>query len=156
MTDDPLWTFACELYGRPGVAEACLALQDAAGVDVPLLIYLIWCTRTGRPVDAAEVVRANARVAPWRKQVVEPLRAIRRAMRSDLLPGQPTQAHRERIKAAELEAERLALAALSAAAPEQAEGGGWGTDVLALYAAHLGRPWPDAHVRALRAALAAF
>ena len=23
MTSDPLWTFACAFYGRPGVAAAC-------------------------------------------------------------------------------------------------------------------------------------
>ncbi|GJE41364.1 TIGR02444 family protein [Methylobacterium soli] len=153
MTGDPLWTFACEFYGRPGIAEACLALQDEAGADVPLLLYLIWCARTGRPVDAAAIAGADDRIASWRVQVIAPLRAIRRAMRSELLPGQSTQAHRERIKAAELEAERLALAALSAAAPEPVCAADSGTDVLALYAAHLGRPWPDAPLRVLRAAL---
>ncbi|MDP4004757.1 TIGR02444 family protein [Methylobacterium sp. NEAU K] len=154
MTGDPLWTFACELYGRPGIAQACLALQDEGGVDVPLLLYLIWCDRTGRPVDATAIMRANARVAPWRGQVIAPLRAIRRAMRSELLPGQPTEALRERIKAAELDAERLALAALSEAAPAPNGPAGSGTDALAHYAAHLRLPWPDGPLQVLTAALA--
>ncbi|KAB1073730.1 TIGR02444 family protein [Methylobacterium planeticum] len=153
MTGDPLWTFACAFYGRPGIAEACLALQDEADVDVALLLYLIWCAQTGRPVDAAAIVRAEARAAPWRAQVIAPLRAVRRAMRSELLPGQPTQALRERIKAVELEAERLALAALSAAAPSPTGPAGSGGDALALYSAHLGRPWPDAPLQMLRATL---
>lgn len=155
MHGDPLWTFACDLYGRPGVAQACLVLQDEAGADVPVLLYLIWCARTGRPVDAAEVARAQVRTASWRREVIEPLRAVRRALRSDLLPGQPTRAYREQVKAVELEAERLALAALSEAAPEPAQALGSGDTALTLYAAHLERPWPEAPVRALRAALAA-
>jgi hypothetical protein len=32
MTGDPLRTFACAFYGRPGVAAACLALQDEGGM----------------------------------------------------------------------------------------------------------------------------
>ena len=132
-----------------------LILQDAAGADVPVLLYLIWCARSGRPVDAAEVVRAEACITSWRGEVIEPLRAVRRAMRSNLLPGQPTEACREGLKAVELEAERLALAALAASAPEPAGAAGSGNAVLTLYAAHLGAPWPAEAAGALRAALAA-
>ena len=32
------WTFALAIYAKPGVAEACLALQDEAGVDVMMLL----------------------------------------------------------------------------------------------------------------------
>ena len=66
MTSDPLWTFACAFYGRPGVAAACLALQDEGGADVPLLLYLIWCGRTGRRLDASALAGAEARIGPWR------------------------------------------------------------------------------------------
>ncbi len=62
MTSDPLWTFACAFYGRPGVAAACLALQDEGGADVPLLLYLIWCGRTGRRLDAR---RSPERKPDW-------------------------------------------------------------------------------------------
>ena len=155
MPGDPLWTFACDLYGRPSVAQACLLLQDEAGADVPVLLYLIWCARTGRPVDAAEVVRAEACITSWRGKVIEPLRAVRRAMRSNLLPGQHIEACREGVKAAELEAERLALAALAASAPEPAGAAGPVDAVLTLYAAHLGAPWSAEAARALRTALAA-
>jgi uncharacterized protein (TIGR02444 family) len=39
--DDPFWRFSLDLYGRPGVAPACLALQDEAGADVNLVLYLL-------------------------------------------------------------------------------------------------------------------
>ncbi|MBA9065663.1 TIGR02444 family protein [Methylobacterium sp. 092160098-2] len=153
MTSDPLWTFACAFYGRPGVAAACLALQDEGGADVPLLLYLIWCGRTGRRLDASALAGAEARIGPWRGQVISPLRAIRRAMRSDILSGQTTEALRERIKLAEIEAERLALAALFEAAPVPDMPASSGGEALALYAAHLGRTWPEAPLRVLATAL---
>jgi uncharacterized protein (TIGR02444 family) len=153
MTGDPLWTFACAFYGRPGVAAACLTLQDEGGVDVPLLLYLIWCGRTGRTLDASALAGAEARITPWRGQVIIPLRTIRHVMRSDLLPGQVTDPLRERIKLAEIEAERLALAALFEAAPIPDAPATSGAEALPLYAAHLGRPWPEAPLRVLGTAL---
>ena len=148
--DDPLWRFALGIYARPGVAPACLALQDEAGCDVTLVLWLLWCAEAGRPLDAAAVAAADARLWPWRAAVVAPLRAVRRAMKGGLLPGIYTDACREGVKAAELEAERLALAALLALAPEPsgAEAGAASRN-LSLYAAHLGRELPAAAVRAL-------
>ena len=155
MPGDPLWTFACDLYGRPSVAQACLLLQDEAGADVPVLLYLIWCARTGRPVDAAEVVRAEACITSWRGEVIEPLRAVRRAMRSNLLPGQHIEACREGGTAAPPAPARRPRAARAPPAPQPAGAAGPGDAVLTLYAAHLGAPWSAEAARALRAALAA-
>ena len=151
MTDDPLWCFALDLYARPGAAPACLALQDDAGADVTLVLYLLWCAATGRWLDAGTIAAADASLAPWRAAVVGPLRAARRAMKdAGLLPGIDTERCREWVKAAELEAERSALAALSAIAPAIAERRmGTAEQFLATYEAHLGQALPDEAVRAL-------
>ncbi|GJE04283.1 TIGR02444 family protein [Methylobacterium isbiliense] len=158
MDADPLWTFALVLYGRPGAAAACLALQDEAGADVTLVLYLIWCAQTGRALDAAAVRSADATVAAWRAAVVAPLRGVRRAMKAPLLPGLPAEPLRDRIKAVEIEAERLALTALAAGAsdPEPAapEPVAAARRHLDLYAAHLGRPLPRAPREALLRAFA--
>ena len=150
MSDDPLWSFALGFYARPGMAAACIALQDEAGCDVTLVLWLLWCAETGRPLDSGVIAAANARLAPWRAAVVAPLRAARRTMKGGLLPGIDTEACRERVKGVELEAERLALAALSAMAPEasRVEAGAAARN-LALYADHVGRGLPAAAVRAL-------
>ncbi|ACL58225.1 TIGR02444 family protein [Methylobacterium nodulans] len=157
MSEDPLWTFSLDLYGRPGAAPACLTLQDEAGADVTILLYLIWCAATNRSLDAGAVRAADDAVAAWRAAVVEPLRRVRRATKTPLLAGTGTEAFRDRIKAVEIEAERLALAALSAGAPRA----GPPLDPLAsarrhldLYALHLGRPLPRAASDALLGAFA--
>ena len=150
VDDDPLWRFALCLYARPSAAPACLALQDEAGCDVTLVLWLLWCAEDGRLLDAGAIAAADARLARWRAAVIEPLRAARRAMKEALLPGVETEACRGRVKAVELEAERLALAALSAMAPEMCSvEAGAAVRNLALYAAHLGRALPEAAVQVL-------
>ena len=42
-----LWDWAVAAYGADGVADACLELQDAAGQNVPLLLWAAWTARTG-------------------------------------------------------------------------------------------------------------
>lgn len=150
--ENALWAFSLAFYARPGVAAACLALQDEAGADVNLSLYLLWCAATRRPLDGAAIAAADRRVADWRASVVEPLRAARRAMKADLLAGVATGDLRERVKAIELESERLVQAALFAAAPapgaidDPTEAA---AASLALYAAHLGRALPPDPVRTL-------
>jgi hypothetical protein len=59
-----------------------------------------------------------AAAAPWRDDVVAPLRTIRRRLKdgSALVEGSATEAFRARIKAIELESERLEQEALFALA----------------------------------------
>jgi uncharacterized protein (TIGR02444 family) len=105
----PFWRFSLRFYRAPGVAEACIALQEEAGVDVNLLLFLLWQATHKRAFTAAEVAELERRIAPWRAMTVVPLRALRRALKSPpalVSPG-AAEAFRTRIKAAELEAERL-------------------------------------------------
>lgn len=112
----PFWRFSLALYGRRGVAPACLRCQDEAGADVNLVLFMLWQASLGLRLDPAAVAALEARVAPWRSRVVEPLRAIRRHLKeTPILPA--GEAYRDRIKAVELEAERLLQEALFAAAP---------------------------------------
>jgi uncharacterized protein (TIGR02444 family) len=105
----PFWRFSLQFYRLPGVAEACIALQEEAGVDVNLLLFLIWHGARQRRLQAAEIARLDQQIAPWRDRTVIPLRAIRRALKSPpaLVEAGSAEAFRTRIKGVELEAERL-------------------------------------------------
>src|SRR5258708_23591889 len=72
----PFWRFSLRFYRQPGVADACIALQDGCGVDVNLLLFCLWLATARRCVspDVAQAVCAKA--APWRGDVVTPLRAV--------------------------------------------------------------------------------
>jgi len=110
-----LWDYANALYAEPGVAEACLALQDRRNADVNVLLYCCWHATTGRGRLVDEDLHALLHaVRDWRSEVVEPLRAVRRHMKPD--PRPDAQALRERLKAAELEAECIELGMLEAEA----------------------------------------
>ncbi|WP_119460291.1 TIGR02444 family protein [Rhodospirillaceae bacterium SYSU D60014] len=113
---DRFWAFSLELYGRPGVAPACLSLQDRCGLDVNLLLFCCWTAAEGRPLSDADLRRAIDAVAPWHEAAVGPIRAVRRRLKGGVagVAAAETDALRRRIAEIEIEAERIAQQALAA------------------------------------------
>lgn len=112
--DEDFWNFVLVIYGRPGVAPACLELQDRYGKDVIIALYCCWLGARGRGLlDRAGLAAAEATAAPWRKSVVEPLRRTRHALKG--IDGAETLY--ARMKETELDAERIALRRLAPLAP---------------------------------------
>jgi uncharacterized protein (TIGR02444 family) len=105
----PFWRFSLRFYRQPQVADAYIALQEEAGVDVNLLLFLLWHASRKRAFSTAEVEALERRVGPWRNMTVVPLRNVRRALKAPpaLVEAGTAEAFRTRIKAVELEAERL-------------------------------------------------
>jgi uncharacterized protein (TIGR02444 family) len=105
----PFWRFSLQLYRLPGVADACIRLQEESGVDVNLLLFLLWHAAQRQALSTAEVERLEHQIAAWRNLTVIPLRAVRRGLKSPpaLVEAGTAEAFRTRIKAVELEAERL-------------------------------------------------
>ena len=112
MTENPdqdAWTFICELYGLPGVKEACIALQERLGLSVTTLLTLIWAGETGRGMIGAEALdTALGSVHLWHGEVTRTLRQVRRQLgpNSDDMSSQH-QELKGLVQHAELEAERL-------------------------------------------------
>ncbi|HUH83860.1 MAG TPA: TIGR02444 family protein [Stellaceae bacterium] len=114
-SDEPFWKFSLAFYGRPEVPAACLALQDAHGHDVNLLLYACWIGLSGRGrLAPADLARAAATSEPWHRGVIEPLRAARRALKE---AGAAAQRLYVAAKAVELDGERMAQQRLAALAP---------------------------------------
>jgi uncharacterized protein (TIGR02444 family) len=113
-----LWRFSLHFYRQPGVADACIALQDGCGVDVNLLLFLLWLATERRCISPETARTVYARTTPWRDGVVAPLRAIRRRLkdRSALVERGAVETFRTEVKALELESERLQQEALFALA----------------------------------------
>lgn len=102
MAVPALWEEMLDLYAAPGMAKACIAVQDACDADVLLLLSSVLLARRGLELtpDIADLLLAETR--DWRREVIVPLRALRRRWRE-----QPAAAGlRERLKALELDAER--------------------------------------------------
>ncbi len=110
----PFWRFSLHIYKQPGVSDACITLQDDCGVDVNLLLYLFWLASEGRQLTADEVKGLDSKVKSWRELTIIPIRDTRRKLKgaATLLDPNRQEAFRNKVKAVELDAERLQQEAL--------------------------------------------
>jgi uncharacterized protein (TIGR02444 family) len=120
-SENPFWEFSLTVYRRPGVADACLGLQDRRGLDVNLLLLCCWAGSQGRILDVAEVARLVASVDEWQHSVIRPLREVRRRLKAVAGAERgPLGALRNKVKDCELAAERIEQVMLHDALPPSA------------------------------------
>jgi uncharacterized protein (TIGR02444 family) len=110
------WNFSLHTYAKPKVAELCLELQEGFGADVNLVLFMLWAAARKRRLEPQEIEKIANFVKDWREQIVIPLRLARRALKAPPRewPASETESLRQRVKADELEAERLQQNAMSA------------------------------------------
>jgi uncharacterized protein (TIGR02444 family) len=157
----PFWRFSLRFYRQPKVADACIALQEERGVDVNLLLFLLWQATRKRAFTAADVEELETRIGAWRGMTVIPLRTLRRALKTPppLVAGAAAELFRTKVKAVELEAERLQQEAMyqladtsplgrEVSSPEDAA-----RSSVAAYAAIRGGAFPQSAIETLLAAL---
>jgi uncharacterized protein (TIGR02444 family) len=104
------WAFALDIYARPRVADACLKLQNEAGVDVMMFLMVAYAAvRHHILLTPSDIRQLDEACRPWREQIVRPLRAIRTGLKTGPLPApnSETEQFRSKVKAVELAAERL-------------------------------------------------
>ena len=119
------WAFALDVYARPGIADACLSLQNEAGVDVMMLLVIAFAAARLRILlTPAEIHELDEACRPWREQIVWPLRAIRSGLKSGPMPApsSDTEQFRSKIKTVELAAERLQNKLLTERLPQRPPG----------------------------------
>ena len=122
------WDFSLATYARPGVADACLALQEELGIDVNLVLLACWLAHQGRCPGADLAARLRDVADGYQGPIVRPLRVARRALKAQLPRVDPALAEPlgelgRAVAAAELAAERAEQLELGRIA--QAETWGW-------------------------------
>ncbi len=125
MNDQPLKAFALDLYGRAGVAPACLRLQEKTALNVNLLLFSAWFgAGLRRELSPQIAAAAQERVEAWHRDIVLPLRAVRRRLKTgpSPAPNAATGALRGTVQSLEIEAELLELEELDAFARTLAAG----------------------------------
>lgn len=131
--------FALAIYQVDGVAPSCLQLQDRLDLDVNVLLLAAYVGAIrGQIMTPAELETVRALTDPWRSEVVRPLRAVRRGLKTGPAPAPNPQTAqlRKRVAKAELDAELIEL------------------DVLGRWADELGTPTaPGDHAERARAAM---
>lgn len=118
------WQFSLRFYQQPAVPPVCIALQDQQGVDVNFLFFILYLARNGRRLSLGEVQRIDASIRDWRLRIVQPLRAIRRELKTGIAPVAiaDSAALRSAIQRDELLAERLQQEALEREFPLSSTG----------------------------------
>lgn len=116
MSND-LWNYALALYGRDGVEQASLALQDA-GADVCLLLCGCWLQSRQAGADAQRAGTLRELASAWQEEVVRPLRLLRQQWKTQAQTDPQLSLLRERLKGLELAAERALLERLQEAATD--------------------------------------
>ena len=124
MSKSVLWDFSLRFYSLPGVAATCIDLQDRHGVDVNVLLFLLYLAEAGRAVSGEDVARIDSEVRTWRDGIVAPLRMVRRILRTPAGRVDPdaAEALRTNVKRIELEAERILQETLERSFPAAATG----------------------------------
>jgi len=158
----PFWKFSLGYYRGAGVSEACLELQDRCGVDVNVVLFLLWMASQKRVVPPDQVKRLADKVRPWQTDVIGPIRSLRRMLKSDapLLDKGSAELFRTKIKAVELESERLQQEAMYALADGLKAESAPSVEAaaranVAAYERAVGRPFTKAAVDTMIAALTA-
>ena len=117
--EHPFWDWSLRVYAAEGVGPACIALQEARGLDVNLMLFCVWFAASGRGrMTADELAAAAAAVDAWHREVVRPLRAVRTRMKGGMPPAPAALAEslRQRIQKIEIDCEHAEQLMLAAAA----------------------------------------
>lgn len=77
------WRFSLALYARPGVADALIALQDRAGLDVNLILFGLWAGARHGLQLGGDGFAAAAEAVTELNGIVRSLRALRRQVGGD-------------------------------------------------------------------------
>ena len=114
----PFWDFSLQIYGKEGVAPACLKLQERHQIDVNILLYCVWAGHSGNRLERGHILALKDAVGEWHGDVVRSLRKARKSMKT-VLDGQPpsplTLALRAHVQKLEIDAEHIEQLRLYAA-----------------------------------------
>lgn len=155
VSGEAFWRFSLAFYARPVVAEALIALQDRAALDVNLMLFALWRGAAyGHRLGQAELRAAEAAITPLRSDVILPLRALRRRLKP--AQDEDVQTLRRRIGRLELAAERAAQSRLADTVLRSVESDDRRAAAQANLALYLGAEAQSAEAAVLRQALGDF
>ena len=111
MTENKLWSFALTVYQRDAVAPACLNLQEQCQIDVPLMLCAVFACLQGKAILDEDLTQLHNLASPWQSDIVQSLRRIRTQLKTGPkpAPNAVTEDLRNKVKAAELAAEKIQL-----------------------------------------------
>ena len=111
MATKSFWDFSVRLYAKPGVEQACLALQNQFGLEVNNVLFCLWHGQRCGVFKQSTLLQMVEFSNQWHTNIVSPLRSIRSWMkgRNNMIDATEDNFEnlRNAIKKLELKAERL-------------------------------------------------
>lgn len=105
QSDNAFWQFSLEVYARAGVAQECLALQEALNVDVNVLLFCAWLGARKLLLTGSDIEECMEAIQTWHNRVVRPLRGMRQQIKG--FARHEFEPFRAQVKGLELEAEQI-------------------------------------------------
>jgi len=108
-TPDGFWDWSSRHYALDGVEQKLIKLQDEFGLNVNILLWCAWSATAYDEISDLVLRKAIDLTEHWRRDVTGALRTSRRRLSSPPPQVDKTAAYalREKIKAAELDAEKI-------------------------------------------------
>ena len=107
MTATRFWDYALALYSQPGIEQACLAIQDEHDGDVNTTLLCCWAGSLGFKLKRDDLDRLESAIADWQTTVLKPLRKLRYATKGFGNRGLDNMSLYKKLKAVELDAEKI-------------------------------------------------
>jgi uncharacterized protein (TIGR02444 family) len=123
---NPFWEYSLRVYGKRGVAEACIELQDGYGLDVNLILACLWSDAEGPGrLDSEQIRDLVNRTRTWQEKVVMPIRKVRRFCKNEPeeVPDELREGFRPGLQTVELDAERVEQALIFGSLQETSASG---------------------------------
>lgn len=105
LNSEQFWQFSLSLY--PAIKEVCLQWQDSYGVNINLLLFVLYLDKQQQSVSEAQLQQLEDLLQHFSTEVTQSIRALRRTLPSPWLESEMQQPLRQQLLNTELAAEKL-------------------------------------------------
>lgn len=105
LSSEQFWQYSLNLYSA--IKDLCLQWQDHFGVNINLLLFLLYLDKQQQSVSEAQLQLLEDLLKHFSTEVTQSIRALRRTLPSPWLESDMQQPLRQQLLSTELAAEKL-------------------------------------------------
>ncbi|MDR7121713.1 TIGR02444 family protein [Rheinheimera soli] len=105
LSSEQFWQYSLSLY--PAIKEVCLQWQDSYGVNINLLLFVLYLDKQQQSLSEAQLQQLEDLLQHFSTEVTQSIRALRRTLPSPWLESDMQQPLRQQLLNTELAAEKL-------------------------------------------------
>jgi uncharacterized protein (TIGR02444 family) len=105
LSSEQFWLYSLSLY--PAIKDLSLQWQDNFGVNINLLLFLLYLDKQQQSVSEAQLQQLEDLLKHFSTEVTQSIRALRRTLPSPWLESDMQQPLRQQLLSTELAAEKL-------------------------------------------------